>query len=82
MSTGPRDRVAVGRDCDDVDDEDAANQAHAASTPTSARTAKPRFIENTLTVPGDSSAAAAELPTRVHLADRGVDGFGEPARSR
>src|SRR5918995_3474696 len=69
MTTGPRDRDAVGRDGDDfVDDDDedaAANQAHAASTPTSASTARPRFIEITLTVPGGRPDAAGWLTPTV-----------------
>src|SRR5215207_5166269 len=61
MSTGPRDPDAVGRGVG-VDDEDkAANHALAPSAPTSARTIRPRFIENTLTVQGDGPAAAGDL---------------------
>jgi hypothetical protein len=40
----------------DVDDEDA-NPVKAASTTTIVNATSPRFIENTLTVPGDDPTA-------------------------
>ena len=59
-STGPRDRDAAGVGVG-VEDDDEANKAHAPSAPTRARTTRPRFIENTLTVPGHGPAAAGDL---------------------
>src|SRR5215208_1976782 len=61
MSTGPRDPDAVGRGVGVLDQDKAANHAFAPSAPTSARTIRPRFIENTLTVQGDGPAAAGDL---------------------
>ena len=52
---------AVGRPVDVDDDDDDANHANAASATTIASTTKPRFIENTLTVPDDDPAAAEDL---------------------
>jgi hypothetical protein len=65
MSTGPRDRDAVERGVGVEDDDGDANQALAPSAPTSASTTRARFIENTLTVPGDGPAAAGELTPTV-----------------
>jgi hypothetical protein len=65
MSTGPRDRDAVDRGVGVEDDDEDANQALAPSAPTSASTTRARFIENTLTVPGDGPAAAGELTPTV-----------------
>src|SRR5690348_11788650 len=65
-STGPLDRDGV--DCAvgvDVDDDEDANPANAASAATIASTTTPRFIENTLTVPRGEPAAAGNLKPSV-----------------
>src|SRR5947208_14025620 len=65
MSTGPRDRDGADGAVDVDDDDDDANQANAASAATIASATRPRFIENTLTVPDDDPAAAEDLKPTV-----------------